>query len=152
MNLDVTDKKLLMLLQQNAKMTTKEIASQLNLSATAVYERIRKLEKNSVIKKYVALIDKEKINKDFVVLCHIKLTQHKKEYVQEFEKEIMSLHEVMDCFHVSGDYDYILKIVVSNIKDYRSFVVNKLTTLKHIGSSHSTFVIGEVKATTAVSI
>ena len=92
------------------------------------------------------------VNRDFVVLCHIKLTQHKKEYLQEFEKEILELQEVMDCFHVSGDFDYILKIGVANIKEYRSFIVNKLTVVKHIGSSHSAFVIGEVKSTTAVSI
>ncbi|MGL6038036.1 MAG: Lrp/AsnC family transcriptional regulator [Soonwooa sp.] len=152
MNFDDTDKKILMLLQEDSKMTTKEIANQLNLSATAVYERIRKLEKNKVIKKYVALIDKELVNRDFVVLCHIKLTQHKKEYLQEFEREILELQEVMDCFHVSGDFDYILKIGVANIKEYRSFIVNKLTVVKHIGSSHSAFVIGEVKSTTAVSI
>lgn len=150
--MDSIDRKLLNLLQEDSKQTTKELANSLNLSVTAVYERIRKLEKNKIIKKYVALIDYEKVNRDFVVLCHVKLFQHKKEYLMQFEKEVMQLTEVMDCFHVSGDYDYILKIAVSNIKEYRQFVVTKLTSLQHIGSSHSSFVIGEIKSTTAMHL
>lgn len=150
--MDSIDRKLLNLLQEDSKQTTKELANSLNLSVTAVYERIRKLEKNKIIKKYVALIDYEKVNRDFVVLCHVKLFQHKKEYLMQFEKEVMQLREVMDCFHVSGDYDYILKIAVSNIKEYRQFVVTKLTSLQHIGSSHSSFVIGEIKSTTAMHL
>lgn len=150
--MDSIDRKLLNLLQDDSKQTTKELANSLNLSVTAVYERIRKLEKNKIIKKYVALIDYEKVNRDFIVLCHVKLSQHKKEYLMQFEKEVMQLSEVMDCFHVSGDYDYILKIAVANIKEYRHFVVTKLTSLQHIGSSHSSFVIGEIKSTTAMHL
>lgn len=150
--MDSVDRKLLNLLQEDAKQTTKELANSLNLSVTAVYERIRKLEKNKIIKKYVALIDYEKVNRDFIVLCHVKLYQHKKENLMQFEKEVMQLTEVMDCFHVSGDYDYILKIAVSNIKEYRQFVVTKLTSLQHVGSSHSSFVIGEIKSTTVMHL
>lgn len=146
------DKKLLSILQKDAKKTTKEISHQLHLSATAVYERVRKLEKTGIINRYVAIVDKSKVNRDFVVLCHVKLTQHKKEYLIQFEKEVMELPEVLDCFHVSGDYDYILRIGVGNIKDYRYFIVNKLTSLQHIGSSHSSFVISEVKSSTEVYI
>lgn len=150
--MDSVDRKLLNLLQEDAKQTTKELANNLNLSVTAVYERIRKLEKNKIIKKYVALIDYEKVNRDFIVLCHVKLYQHKKENLMQFEKEVMQLTEVMDCFHVSGDYDYILKIAVSNIKEYRQFVVTKLTSLQHVSSSHSSFVIGEIKSTTVMHV
>lgn len=150
--LDSIDRKLLNLLQEDSKQTTKELANSLNLSVTAVYERIRKLEKSKIIKKYVALVDYEKVNRDFIVLCHVKLSQHKKEYLMQFEKEVMQLTEVMDCFHVSGDYDYILKIAVANIKEYRHFIVTKLTSLQHIGSSHSSFVIGEIKSTTAMHL
>ena len=110
MELDSIDKKLLYFLQEDSKQTTKELSHKLDLSVTAVYERIKKLEKQGVISKYVALIDKHKVEKSFIVLCHVKLTQHKKEYVLQFEKEIMTLPEVTECFHVSGDYDYILKI------------------------------------------
>ncbi len=145
MKLDSIDKKLLTLLQKDSKQTTKLLSLQLNLSVTAVYERIKKLEKTGVIKKYVALIDKEKINKSFLIFCHVKLLQHSKEFLSNFEKEIIQLDEVSECFHVSGDYDYILKIHVADMKEYREFMVTKLTTIKHIGSTHSIFTINEVK-------
>jgi Lrp/AsnC family leucine-responsive transcriptional regulator len=119
---------LLYFLQEDSKQTTKELSNKLDLSVTAVYERIKKLEKQGVISKYVAIIDKQKVEKNFIVLCHVKLTQHKKEYVLQFEKEIMTLPEVTECFHVSGDYDYILKICVKNMEEYRNFMVTKLFT------------------------
>ena len=150
MNFDETDKKLLLFLQEDAKQTTKELSHKLGLSVTAIYERIRKMENTGVISRYVALLDRHKINKDFIVLCHIKLTQHKKEYVLQFEKEVMNLQEVTECFHVSGDYDYILKIGVKDMEDYRNFMLSKLTTLQHIASTHSSFMISEVKNTTAI--
>lgn len=150
MTFDEIDKKLLLFLQEDSKQTTKELSYKLGLSVTAVYERIRKLENTGVISKYVAILDRNKINKDFIVLCHVKLTQHKKEYVLQFEKEVMNLHEVTECFHVSGDYDYILKIGVKDMADYRNFMLSKLTTLQHIASTHSSFMISEVKNTTAI--
>jgi len=150
MNFDETDKKLLFFLQEDAKQTTKELSHKLGLSVTAVYERIRKLENTGVISKYVAILDRNKIHRNFIVLCHIKLAQHKKEYVLQFEKEVMNLEEVTECFHVSGDYDYILKIGVKDMEDYRNFMLTKLTTLQHIASTHSSFMISEVKNTTAI--
>ncbi|PVV49363.1 Lrp/AsnC family transcriptional regulator [Chryseobacterium sp. HMWF035] len=150
MSFDDTDKKLLLFLQEDAKQTTKELSHKLGLSVTAVYERIRKLENTGVISKYVAILDRNKIQRNFIVLCHIKLAQHKKEYVLQFEKEVMNLEEVTECFHVSGDYDYILKIGVKDMEDYRNFMLTKLTTLQHIASTHSSFMISEVKNTTAV--
>ncbi|RMZ58614.1 Lrp/AsnC family transcriptional regulator [Chryseobacterium nematophagum] len=150
MAFDEIDKKLLLFLQNDAKQTTKQLSYQLGLSVTAVYERIRKLENTGVISKYVALLDKDKIGKSFVVLCHVKLSLHKKEHVLHFEKEVMNLHEVTECFHVSGDYDYILKICVKDMADYRNFMLTKLTTLQHIASTHSSFMISEVKNTTAI--
>ncbi|UOE39232.1 MULTISPECIES: Lrp/AsnC family transcriptional regulator [Chryseobacterium] len=152
MSFDETDRKLLKFLQQDGKQTTKELSHKLNLSVTAVYERIKKLENSGVISKYVALVDRGKIERKFLVLCHVKLTQHKKEFVMQFEREIMDLHEVSECFHVSGDYDYILKICVKDMEDYRNFMLSKLTTLQHIASTHSSFTISEVKNTTEIVI
>ena len=152
MSFDETDRKLLEFLQQDGKQTTKELSHKLNLSVTAVYERIKKLENSGVISKYVALVDRGKIERKFLVLCHVKLTQHKKEFVMQFEREIMDLHEVSECFHVSGDYDYILKICVKDMEDYRNFMLSKLTTLQHIASTHSSFTISEVKNTTEIVI
>lgn len=150
--LDTTDKKLINLLQQDGKQTTKQLSLQLNLSVTAVYERVKKLENQKVIEKYVAIINKNKIEKSFLVFCHLKLIQHAKEYVTTFEREILKLEEVSECFHVSGDYDYILKIYVKDMEAYRNFMLTKLTTIKYIGSTHSTFAIEEVKNTTAIHL
>ena len=152
MTLDTIDKKLINLLQVDSKQTTKQLSLQLNLSVTAIYERIKKLEKEKIIKKYVAIINKNKIEKSFLVFCHIKLIQHSKEYVTTFEREVLKLEEVSECFHVSGDYDYILKIYVKDMDEYRSFMVTKLTAIKYIGSTHTTFAIEEVKNTTAINI
>ncbi|WP_181374594.1 Lrp/AsnC family transcriptional regulator [Polaribacter aquimarinus] len=152
MMLDSTDKKLINLLQTDSKQTTKQLSLQLNLSVTAVYERIKKLEKEKIIEKYVAIINKNKIEKSFLVFCHIKLIQHSKEYVTTFEREVLKLEEVSECFHVSGDYDYILKIYVKDMESYRDFMVKKLTAIKYIGSTHSTFAIEEVKNTTEITV
>lgn len=152
MQFDEIDRKLLVFLQQDAKQTTKELSYKLGLSVTAVYERVKKLENNGVISKYVAILDKTKIDRNFTILCHVKLIQHKKEYVMQFEKEVMNLQEVIECFHVSGDYDYILKICVKDMEDYRNFMLTKLTTLQHIASTHSSFTISEVKNTTEITL
>ena len=150
--MDSIDKKLLGLVQNDARMTNKELALKLQMSVTAVYERIRKLEREGVIKNYVALIDRNKIEKSFIVFCHIKLVQHTKDYLVRFEAEVIKLPEVLECFHVSGDYDYILKIAVKDMEAYRDFMVTKLTGLQHIGSTHSSFMIGEIKNSTAYEL
>ena len=152
MQLDQIDKKIVRLLQTDSNQTNKQIALQLNLSVTATYERIKKLEKEGVIKKYVALIDHDKVNRSFTAFCHIKLAQHTKEYITTFEKEILELEEVSECFHVSGDYDYILKVYVADMKSYREFMVNKLTVLRHIGSTHSIFTINAVKNSSSIAL
>jgi Lrp/AsnC family leucine-responsive transcriptional regulator len=152
MKLDQIDKNLINLLQNDCKQTTKQLSLQLNLSVTAVYERIKKLENQDVIEKYVAVINKNKIKKSFLVFCHVKLVQHAKEYVSTFEREILKLEEVSECFHVSGESDYILKIYVKDMDAYREFMVTKLTAIKHIGSTQSTFTIAQVKNTTAIPL
>ena len=150
--MDLIDKKLLQLLQTDSKKTTKELSLKLNLSVTAVYERIKKLEREGIIDKYVVLVNRSKVDKGFVVFCHLKLIQHTREFLTKFESEVVKLSEVLECHHVSGDYDYILKIAVKDMEAYREFLVTKLTTLDHIGSTHSTFMISEVKNTTLIEV
>ncbi len=152
MKFDIIDKQLLNSLQNDSKQTNKELANKLELSTTAVYERIKKLERNGFIDKYVALVKKEKVKKSFVTFCHIKLVQHTHEYVIRFEKEIKTLNEVVECYHISGDYDYLVKVMVKDMETFREFMVKKLTTINHIGSTHSMFTISEVKHTTAINI
>ncbi|MBT8288288.1 MAG: Lrp/AsnC family transcriptional regulator [Flavobacteriaceae bacterium] len=150
MSRDQLDNRLLNLLQSDSKMTNKELSVKLGLSVTAVYERVKKLEKAGVIRKYVAVLDKTKVDKSFVAFCHIKLIQHSQDFVVRFEREVSKLEEVMECYHISGDYDYLLKILVEDISAYRDFMVKKLTTIDHIGSTHSMFMINEVKHSTAI--
>ena len=152
MELDLVDQQLVKLLQEDCKKTTKHYADILQLSKTAVYERIRRLERTGVITQYVALVDKEKLQKDFTVLCHIRLVQHTKDNVLRFEREVLKLEEVSECFHVGGDYDYILKINVADMKSYREFMLTKLTTINNIGNTQSSFVISEVKNSPSVHI
>ncbi|MBO6880192.1 Lrp/AsnC family transcriptional regulator [Winogradskyella sp.] len=149
---DEIDKKLLELLQRDSKQTNKALAYALGLSVTAVYERIKKLENNGTIKKYVALVDQKSVDKDFVVFCSIKLVQHTQDYVVKFEREVAKLNEVLECYHISGDYDYLIKVLVEDMEAFREFMVKKLTTIDHIGSTYSMFMINEVKHTTAISI
>ncbi|MDO5976308.1 Lrp/AsnC family transcriptional regulator [Flavivirga jejuensis] len=149
---DDIDRKLLDYLQVDSKQTNKELSNKLNLSVTAVYERIKKLEREGYINGYVALVSKERVDKAFVAFCHIKLIQHSQEYVVKFEKEVANINEVLECYHISGDYDYLLKVLVKDMQAFREFMVKKLTTINHIGSTHSMFVINEVKHTTAINI
>ena len=152
MKIDELDKRILKHLQEDSKKTNKEIANDLKLSVTAIYERIKKLERDGVISKYVALVNPESVGKGFMVLCQIKLIQHKKEILTKFEKDITSLPEVIECLHVSGDYDYILKVLVKDMHEYREFMVAKLTSLDHIGSTKSVFTINKVKQSTIINL
>ncbi|TQD40037.1 Lrp/AsnC family transcriptional regulator [Haloflavibacter putidus] len=150
MRLDQTDKAILNLLQNDAKITTKEIAFRLQLSMTAIHERIKKLEREEIITKYVALINKKKVEKNLMVFCHVKLSKHNKETLSKFEREILQLPEILECAHVSGDYDYILKIYVKNMEAYRDFLVHKLTAIDGISNTHGMFTVNEVKSSTQI--
>ena len=152
MKLDTIDLSILKLLQKNSKLTNKALSTHLSLSVTAVYERIKKLEKTGIIKGYVALLSKEKLEQSFVAFCHVKLIQHTQDNVKQFEKEVIKIDEVLECYHLSGDYDYLLKVHVKDMESYRNFMIEKLTNLNHIGSTHSMFMINEVKHTTALNI
>jgi len=152
MTLDTIDLELLQFLQEDCKQTNKQLANKLHLSTTAVYERIKKLEREKIIKQYTAVVDPKKVALNLVVFCQIKLVQHSKQYVSEFEKEVAQLDEVLECYHVSGEYDYLLKIVVKDMEYFRSFMVNKLTGLNHIGSTQSSFTISKVKSDSILKI
>jgi Lrp/AsnC family leucine-responsive transcriptional regulator len=152
MKIDEKDKEILNLLQQDANQTTKQISAKIKLSQTAVYERIKRLEREKIINKYTALLDYEKVDKAFTAFCMVKLVNHTLKSLEHFEKDILTLNEITECYHISGEYDYILKINVKNIKAYRQFMVNKLTTIPYIGSTQSAFNINTVKYSTAISL
>ncbi len=149
---DEIDRKLLALLQNDSKQTNKALSIKLGLSVTAVYERVKKLESSGVISNYVALVNKKKVNKGFMAFCHVKLVQHSQDLVVKFEREVAKLEEVLECYHISGDYDYLLKVLVQDMEAFREFMVKKLTRIDHIGSTHSMFMISEVKHTTTITL
>ena len=143
--LDDTDIRLLKLLGEDSNITMKELATKVNLSPSPVFERVKRLETNGYIKKYIALIDAEKLNHSLIIFCNIRLKQHDKSIGHEFVTDIMRLDEVVECYNISGDYDFLLKVYARDMKHYQDFVFNKLGSVKSIGSTHSTFVMCENK-------
>ncbi len=142
---DKIDYLIMSTLQQNSNLTTKELAQQVNLSTTPVFERVRRLEKEGVIKKYIAVLDMDKINYGFVVFCSIKLRQINSHVVEVFTNAVKKLPHVTECYNVSGEYDYLLKIHASDMKDYQQFVLNELGKLDCIANINSTFVLDTAK-------
>lgn len=150
--LDRTDILILRELQKDAKLTTKELASRVNLSPSPVFERQKRLEKEGYIRKYVAVVDPIKTGNGLMILCNVRLKHHSKEYSRQFTSVIAEIDEVVECFNTSGDYDYQLKIYARNMQDYQNFILGTLGDLDCIGSLHSIFVIGEVKNTLSVPV
>jgi DNA-binding Lrp family transcriptional regulator len=142
---DATDKAILNLLQKDAKITIKEIANQLKLSTTPVFERIKRLERNNIIQKYTAMIDRKKVALALVAFCDVSLKEHAEQYLVKFEQEVQSLSEVVECYHIAGTYDYLLKVVVKDMEAYQHFVSKKLAVLENIGRVQSSFVMKEIK-------
>lgn len=145
--LDETDLQILRLLGEDSKITTKDLAAKVNLSPSPVFERVKRLETNGFIKKYIAIIDAEKLDYGLIVFCNIKLKQHDKSIGHDFVTDIMRLDEVVECYNISGDFDFLLKVHAKDMKHYQDFVFNKLGSVKSIGSTHSTFVMCENKNT-----
>ncbi len=145
--LDVKDIAILRLLQDNARMSVKEIAETVQLSTTPVHERIKRLEASGVIKQYATLIDGTKINKGLMVICYVSLSQHSKKSGTHFIKLINELPEVVECYSISGEFDFMLKIIATDMNSYYNFHVNKLSQAENIGQVQSVFIMGVVKQT-----
>ena len=143
--LDKTDLQLLRVLQQNARMTTKELAHEVNLSTTPVFERLKRLERDGIIKKYIAILDAEKLNQGFTVFCQVKLKQMNRDIAQSFVDVIKDIPEVSECYNISGNYDYLLTVHATDMRAYQSFVINTLGGIESLGSIESTFVMDEIK-------
>lgn len=152
MILDKTDIRLLELLQADARLTTKELADKLGKTVTPVYERKRRLENEGFITRYTAIVDKNKIGKSLVAFTNVQLRQHAQQILLNFEKTIVKFEEVMECYHMTGVYDYLLKVAVTDMAAYQDFIVNKLAKLTDIGTVQSSFVMTEVKHETAYKI
>jgi Lrp/AsnC family transcriptional regulator, leucine-responsive regulatory protein len=149
-NLDSLDKQILHLLQHDAKNTHKEIAANLNLSVTATYERIKRLEKQGIIEKYVAIVDKEKLGQSLVIFCTGTLTEQKIGRLQDFENAVKEMGEIKECFYSMGSSDFLLKIIIKDMPTYHHFVLTKLSNIPNVDKLQSIVMSAEVKNETAI--
>jgi DNA-binding Lrp family transcriptional regulator len=152
MILDLTDKKILRLLQENAHLTLKDIANKINLSLTPVHDRVKRLEKEGVIEKYVTLLNKKKLGQNLAVYCQVTLVKQTHDISEGFNSAIANMPEVIECNFVSGSFDYMLKIVLPDMESYHYFHQKKLSILPEVSLINSFFVISEVKSTTVLPV
>jgi len=150
--IDTIDRSILRMLQQHSKMTIKEIAGKLNLTASPVFERIKRLEKEKYISSYRAVIDRKKIGLSLLVFCNISLIQHEATSIKKFEKDIQQFPEVIECYHIGGMSDYLIKVVAKDMDTYQHFVAKKLASVENIRQVQSSFVMTEVKSTSDLPI
>ena len=143
--LDSIDIKILQQLQKNSRLTIKELGALVQLSPSPVFERMKRLEREGFIKKYVAVLDAEKIEHGFVAFCHLSMKQHSYENAQRIMQAVQDIPEIVECYNISGDYEFMLKIYTKDMKQYQQFILKILGDMDCIGSLHSTFVLGEVK-------
>ncbi len=145
--LDKNDLAILKLLQENARITVKEISEKIHLSTTPVHERIKRLEHTGVIKQYATLVDHAKVKKGLMVICYVSLKEHSKNAGIKFIKSINALNEVIECYNISGEFDFMLKVVEENMDSYYDFHVNRLSQIENMGNIQSVFVMGVIKQT-----
>ncbi len=145
--LDSKDIAILSLLQKNARITVKEISDKMHLSTTPVHERIKRMEASGVIKQYATLIDHTKVGKSLMVICYVSLKEHSKNAGTKFIKLIHALNEVIECYSISGEFDFMLKVVCEDMNAYYDFHVNKLSSIENMGHVQSVFVMGRIKET-----
>ena len=145
--LDSKDLSILYLLQKNARITVKEISQQMHLSTTPVHERIKRMESSGVITQYATLVDHTKVNKGLMVICYVSIKEHSKNAGHKFISSIKELHEVIECYSISGEFDFMLKVVCADMNTYYDFHVNKLSQIENMGHVQSVFVMGVIKQT-----
>ena len=150
--LDETDLQILRTLQKNAKLTTKELADAVHLTPTPVFERQKRLERRDYIRKYVAILNPEKLGQNLLVFVKVKLKQINHEIANAFERRIKRIPEVIECYNTSGQYDYLLKVRARDMQQYQEFVLNKLGEVENLASLESMFVMSEVKQSFGINI
>lgn len=143
--LDKVDLQILRILQENSRLTTKELAAKVSLSSTPVFERLKRLETNGYIKKYIAILDADKLNQGFMVFCKVKLQRVNYDIATEFARIIADIPEVTECYNISGSFDYLLKIHAPDMKYYQNFILNVLGRIEYLASLESVFVMDVIK-------
>uniref|UniRef100_A0A7V2ZLJ4 Lrp/AsnC family transcriptional regulator n=1 Tax=Ignavibacterium album TaxID=591197 RepID=A0A7V2ZLJ4_9BACT len=152
MKIDLIDKQILAILQQDARITNVQLAKKIGISPPAMLERVKRLEKNGIIKRYVAILDPPKVSKGVFALVSVSLSAHQLASIDQFTKQIKKLDEVLECYHVAGEEDFILKIAVSSIQDYENFILSKLTKINGVSKVNTKFVLSTVKYNTKIKI
>lgn len=146
---DEKDLKIINLLQQDCRLSVKDIGEKIGLSFSPTYERLKRIEKEKIIERHVALINRHKVDIGILAYCNITLKEQSKKTILGFEKEVIKHDEIIEVISISGTYDFMLKIYAKDIDDYNRFVVNVIADMPNIGQYHSLFVLNEVKKSTA---
>lgn len=149
-SLDKLDYKILNILQEDNTIAIKDLAERIGLSFTPTYERVKSLKNNGIIKKYVAIVDREKVGCELVAYCNVTIKNKSVEILRDFEEKLNKCPEIVEVVSVSGVYDYMIKIVTKNIKEYNDFVEKTFTNYPHIGDYHSSIVLCTVKEETKI--
>ena len=152
MKFDQADKKIISILQENARISNTGLAAEIGISASPTLERVKKLEKQGVIRKYVALLAPEKVGKGTIALVSVSLAVHEMGSLDHFLAEIRKLPEVTECYHITGESDFLMKVIVDDIEAYRDFVLNKLTRIGGISRIRTSIVLDTVKYTTKIEV
>jgi len=150
--LDSVDISILRCLQQDARLTIKEISREVNLSSTPVFERIKRMEREGFIKGYHAILDAKKTDNGMTVLCNMRLKRHSQMLMDDFMEAIQDIEEITECYNTSGEYDFTLKIQTRDMESYQEFMRTKLGNIDSVGYFHSVFVMKEVKNTHGVPV
>jgi DNA-binding Lrp family transcriptional regulator len=130
----------------------KEMAAELNLSTTPIFERMKRLERNGVIQRQVAIINPEAVALDMLVFVSISISDHRKEALDAFVEQVVQFPEVLECHHVTGQSDFLLKVILKDLKSYNEFVLSKISTVSNIAKVESSFSLSTAKSTTALPI
>jgi len=150
--LDDTDLKILRAIQEDCRITNKDLASLIHLSTTPTFERLKRLERMGFVQRYVAVLDANKLNRGFQVICNISMKQINRNIAEDFARVVQSWSEVSECYNVSGDCDYMMKVFVPNMAVYQKFIVEKVGALEYIARIQSIFVMDTLKLTYGVPI
>jgi len=149
---DEIDKKILNILQENGRITNADLAAKVGLSPPPMLERVKKLEKNGVITKYVALLDPKKINKSTIIFVSITLARHRLKSIDQVKEEFNSFPEILECYSVTGEEDYLLKVAVKDVEEYENFMLHKLAKIPAISRIKSFVVLSTLKYNTKISV
>ena len=150
MKIDTIDHQIMQILQRNARTTIKEISDQVGMSSTPVFERIKKLEKNGYIDRYVALLNEAQLGYKMVAFVQISLKLHNLDEVDGFVKRITVFPEVMECYHTTGESDFLLKILVRDMDRFNDFILYKLSEIENLGHVKTQFALSTRKRTTEI--